>query len=60
VASRVSDLIARMSIIGELFTFLWQRRLWWMVPMIVMLIFFVILLVFAQISPLAPFIFTLF
>ena len=50
----------RMGIVGELFGFLWQRKLWWLLPMIVMLLVFGILLVLAQGSAIAPFIYTLF
>ena len=50
----------RVGIVGELFGFLWQRKLWWLLPMIVMLLIFGILLVLAQGSAIAPFIYTLF
>lgn len=50
----------RLGVLGELFSYLWQRRLWWLIPMLVVLIFVVGLLIFAQGSPLAPFIYTLF
>jgi hypothetical protein len=49
-----------MGILGELLVFLWKRKLWWMIPMIVVLILFALLLVFAQGSAVAPFIYTLF
>lgn len=52
--------LSRMGILGELLGFLWQRKLWWIIPMVVMLIIFAVLLVFAQGSALAPFIYTLF
>ena len=54
------NISSKVSIMGEFLTFLWERKLWWMIPMI--LVFFAIglLLVFAQGSPLAPFIYTLF
>lgn len=52
--------VSRMGILGELLQFLWKRKLWWMIPMIVMLILFVVLLVAAQGSAIAPFIYTLF
>ena len=52
--------LTRMGIIGELLRFLWQRKLWWMIPMIVVLLLFVVLLVFAQGSAIGPFIYTLF
>jgi len=50
----------RLGVLGELFSYLWQRRLWWLIPMLVVLILVVGLLIFAQGSPLAPFIYTLF
>jgi hypothetical protein len=49
-----------MGILGELLTYFWQRKLWWILPMIVILIVFAVLLVFAQGSAVAPFIYTLF
>ena len=47
-------------VIQELFHFLWEQKLWWMIPMVVLLIVFAVLLIFAQSTPLAPFIYTLF
>jgi hypothetical protein len=51
---------ARMGIVGELFSFLWQRKLWWLIPMMLVIVLFGVLLVFAQGSAVAPFIYTLF
>jgi hypothetical protein len=50
----------RFGIFGEFIAFLWERKLWWMIPMVTVLIVFGLLLVFAQSSALAPFIYTLF
>lgn len=50
----------RLGVLGELFSYLWQRKLWWLIPMVVVLILVVGLLIFAQSSPIAPFIYTLF
>jgi hypothetical protein len=50
----------RFSIAGELLSFLWQRKLWWMVPMVTVLLLFGGIMIFAQGSALAPFIYTLF
>ncbi len=50
----------RGGIMGELLQFLWVRKLWWMTPMVVMLLFLGILIIFAQSSAIAPFIYTLF
>ncbi len=54
------DFFARMGIIGELLSFLWQRKLWWLIPMVTVLVLFGVLLIFAQGSAVAPFIYTLF
>lgn len=54
------NLASKMSIIGELLGFLWERKLWWMIPMVLVFLAFGLLLIFAQGSPLAPFIYTLF
>lgn len=50
----------KLSILGELIRFLWMKKLWWMIPMVIVLVLFGLLLVFAQGSGLAPFIYTLF
>jgi hypothetical protein len=50
----------KLGIVGELFQFLWARKLWWLVPMVLVLILFGVLLVLTQGSALAPFIYTLF
>lgn len=50
----------RFQIAGELVHFLWERKLWWMVPMVVVLLLFGGLLVVVQSSAIAPFIYTLF
>ena len=57
---RTSSVSTRMGIVGELFSFLWQRKLWWLIPMIVVIVLFGVLLIFAQGSAVAPFIYTLF
>lgn len=54
------DLTKRMGIAGDLLLFFWQRKWWWMTPMILMLMFVGGLVVFAQSSAIAPFIYTLF
>jgi hypothetical protein len=51
---------ARLDIFRELLSFLWKRKLWWLIPMIAILLVFALIMVFAQSSALAPFIYTLF
>lgn len=50
----------RFGIAGELMSFLWERRLWWLIPMVAVLLLFGGLMVTAQSSALGPFIYTLF
>ncbi|OGF68121.1 MAG: hypothetical protein A2Y62_01110 [Candidatus Fischerbacteria bacterium RBG_13_37_8] len=47
-------------IFGEFISFLWKNKLWWLIPIIVVLVAFSLLLIFTQTSPIAPFIYTLF
>jgi Family of unknown function (DUF5989) len=51
---------SRAGILGELFSFLWRRKLWWMIPMIAVLVLVGLVLIFAQGSAIAPFIYSLF
>ena len=53
-------LASRSAVVRELFQFLWQQRLWWMIPLVGVLVVFGVLLFVAQSSPVAPFIYTLF
>jgi hypothetical protein len=48
------------STVRELLTFFWKNRLWWMIPFVVTLMVIAVLLVLAQSSPVAPFIYTAF
>ncbi|MBL8163614.1 MAG: hypothetical protein JNJ61_16635 [Anaerolineae bacterium] len=54
------DLIVRMGIVGELLQFLWKRKLYWLIPMIVTLILFAILIILGSNPATQPFIYTLF
>ncbi len=57
----MNKILSRLSIIQELFAFLGKRRLWWLMPLIAVLIIFGLLLILASISPaLTPFVYTLF
>jgi hypothetical protein len=49
-----------MSLVKEFWEFLKVRKKWWLLPIIVMMVLVGSLLVFAQGSALAPFIYTIF
>jgi hypothetical protein len=53
-------MLTNLGIVGEALAFLKARKLWWLLPMVVMLLLMGLLLVFANASGLAPFIYTLF
>jgi hypothetical protein len=50
----------RLGIAGELLSFFWRNKRWWVLPMVVVLLLMGVLLVLAQSSVIAPFIYTLF
>ena len=51
---------AKLGIMGELLEFFWERKLWWLIPMVLVLMLFGLLIVFTQGTAVAPFIYTLF
>ncbi|MGB9006865.1 MAG: DUF5989 family protein [Candidatus Aminicenantales bacterium] len=52
--------LSKISILGEFLAFLWKQKLWWLIPLIVLLLLIGFLLLFAQSSAIAPFIYSLF
>ncbi len=54
------DMIARMGILGELLAFLWRRKLYWLIPMIVMLAFFIVLIILSSNPVTGPMLYPLF
>jgi hypothetical protein len=53
-------MLTNMGVVSEVLSFLWKRKLWWLIPMVAALLVFGLLLVFATTSGVAPFIYTLF
>jgi hypothetical protein len=49
-----------MALVGELWAFMRERKKWWLLPVVVVMLLVGALLVFAQGSALAPFIYTIF
>jgi len=56
----IHGMTANLGVVGELLRFLWQRKLWWLIPMVFVLLLFALLIVFASTSGIGPFIYTLF
>lgn len=56
----VRETIAKMGIAGELIVFLWKRKLWWLIPMVAVLLAFGIVIVVGGSTGAGPFVYTLF
>jgi hypothetical protein len=58
--SGIQSFLSRLGIVGELIEFLWKNKQWWLIPMVIVLVLFAGLLIFASASGIAPFIYTIF
>ena len=56
----INDFFARMGVLGELLGFLWRRKLYWLIPMMVTLLLFAVLIAIGSSGPGGVFIYTLF
>ena len=54
------NMFAKLIGIKEIFVFMWQNKLWWLMPLIFILILFGLFFIFTQSTAIAPFIYTLF
>ncbi len=56
----IRNMFRNVSVVGEVFNFLWRNKRWWLIPVVAVLLVFGLLLVFATSSGLGPLIYTLF
>jgi len=56
----VQEFLMRMGVLGELLGFLWRRRLYWLIPMMLMLFVFAVIIIIGSTGPGGAFIYTLF
>ncbi len=56
----IRSMTSNFGVVNELLAFLWKRKLWWLIPMVAVLLLFGLLLIFASASGVGPFIYTLF
>jgi hypothetical protein len=54
------NLFARMGIARELLGFFWRRKLWWMTPLVLVILVVGVLVILGQSSAISAFIYTLF
>ena len=57
---KIRDFFIKLSIAGEFIVFLWKRKLFWMIPIVAMLLLVGFLLVLTESSAIAPFIYAMF
>lgn len=50
----------RLGVLRELLAFLWKRKLYWMLPLVITLLVFALVIIAGSSGPAAPFIYTLF
>ncbi len=55
----LDGLRGRVSVAGSLFRFMWEQKMWWLIPMVAVLLLIGTLLFLAAATPLGPFIYTL-
>ncbi len=58
--SAIAKALSRLKIVGGILRFLWKRKLYWLIPFMIILIIFAIFFIFAQTTGVGPFIYTLF
>ena len=56
----IRSIAGKFGVAGELFSFFWSNKRWWLLPMVLTLFLLGALIVLAQTSAIAPFIYTLF
>ena len=57
IAKEIGD---KFGIAGELLTFFWRQKMWWMIPLVAVLLFFGLLIMVGSTTGVGPFIYTLF
>lgn len=52
--------MGRLAVLKDFWSFLKERKKWWLAPLVIVLLLLGLLIVFTESSALAPFIYTLF
>ncbi len=55
----MTDFFARMGILGELMQFLWTRKLYWLIPMVIVVVVFGVLIFLGSNPGTQPFIYSI-
>jgi hypothetical protein len=58
--SLITGIRSRIGVVKDLCSFFWQRKLWWLIPMLLVLVIMGVLVVFVNTSATVPFVYVLF
>lgn len=56
----IKSFFGKLGLFGELLSYLWNQKLWWMIPMVLVLVTFGLLLIVAQGTAIIHFVYPLF
>ena len=56
----IRDMGSKIGIAADLISFLWQAKMWWMIPVVSVLLLLGLIIVFGSTTGVGPFIYTLF
>jgi hypothetical protein len=54
-----NQVTGRASTLAEVFSFLWERKLWWMMPLFILLLLLGLIIVLGQSAAVAPWLYPL-
>lgn len=54
------DFVSRIGILGELLQFMWRRKLYWLLPMILTLLVFAVFVLMSSAGGVMPFLYSIF
>ena len=58
--SVIQDVTSRLGVVGELMAFLWKRKLFWLIPMLLILVIFAVTILMGSAGPAGMFFYPLF
>jgi len=57
---KMSNFKERVGILKEFFEFIMKQKIWWLAPIIILLLLFSLFIIFTESTALAPFIYAIF
>ena len=56
----IRDLAIRFRVVTRLFRYFWDNKMWWLIPLVALLVVFGAVIVLGHATPLGPLIYTIF